>query len=83
MGEVKIVADTWSLKELKPIEFPRLQERFIKKKEKKGRKEKKLCDKVDWFEDYHKITDKRHPFFETKHICVVTTESERCRAITK
>lgn len=39
MGEVKIVADTWSLKKLKPIEFPRLQERFSKK-EKKGKGKK-------------------------------------------
>lgn len=82
MSEVKIVADTCSLQELKPIEFPRLQVCFTKKKRMEERK-KKVCDKVDGFEDYFKITDKRHSFFETKHICIVTTEGEWHRAITK
>lgn len=48
MGEVKIVADTWSLQELKPIEFPRLQERFTKKKKKRKEENKKKGYVIKW-----------------------------------
>lgn len=82
MSEVKIVADTCSLQELKPIEFPRLQVRFTKKKRMEEKK-RKVCDKVYGFEDYFKITDKRRPFFETKRICIEATEGEWRRTITK
>lgn len=81
MSEVKIVADIWSLQELKPIEFPRLQVHFTKKRMEE--KEKSYVIKWMGLKTISKLQIRGIFFFETKHICTVTTESEWCRAITK